>query len=649
METTTEKMVGFDLQTAPISFSAFISSSSSSRRRNRRRRKNAFGNAQPLTATNRAEEAMSMFLLFCFCLVSLSTILTPIVVATSLSSSSARSIQRGRSNSFWKLAPPNENRIRNQSTTTITSSSSSTLLARRNAFLFSLLKRRRRRGGGGEDENDAPMSKKVVVAITTEMVEGKMKTKTNGAVMEHPSMGISPFYTLQSPPQFTSDEGNVHDAKQHKQENRASSSMLGAKRNARPTSEGVRFKSQLREGLEEKGKLHREQLLSNLLDGVLGVNGVNNVGDGEKTKSSKSNPRWWQGLVTRREKDRDNNNVDGETRMVESVDERKKNSEFNNDNVNNFLETSKNSSMDANNLGLVVNNSDKERKSDGNFAARLISGLVMALAEEVEGLDVKVDADADTPLWNKTVHSIKIYFSRLGFRQLRMGGYVSSEFDPSSIMALEKNALASSLLKSGGGGKSRRPTTASEAFDTIDVDKSGALDENELAQALKMAALIGGNKFVMRSKETLSELASRLVRLYDADGNGVVDRDEYQALVQDMASLRQARIQEELEEQTKDNMVPLRRDRGVEKKIGVWISSLFSGNDDEILSPSNNNHQSKNTSVGNVDDSVIDVTSSEEFWGSMDYGEGSIVLEGLKLDLRRLFFGIIPGVKRVSV
>ena len=335
--------------------------------------------------------------------------------------------------------------------------------------------------------------------------------------------------------------------------------------------------------------------------------------------------------------------------MVESVDERKKNSEFNNDNVNNFLETSKNSSMDANNLGLVVNNSDKERKSDGNFAARLISGLVMALAEEVEGLDVKVDADADTPLWNKTVHSIKIYFSRLGFRQLRMGGYVSSEFDPSSIMALEKNALASSLLKSGGGGKSRRPTTASEAFDTIDVDKSGALDENELAQALKMAALIGGNKFVMRSKETLSELASRLVRLYDADGNGVVDRDEYQALVQDMASLRQARIQEELEEQTKDNMVPLRRDRGVEKKIGVWISSLFSGNDDEILSPSNNNHQSKNTSVGNVDDSIIDVTSSEEFWGSMDYGEGSIVLEGLKLDLRRLFFGIIPGVKRVSV
>ena len=647
METTTEKMVGFGLQTAPISFSAFISSSS--RQRNRRRRKNAFGNAQPLTATNRAEEAVPMFLLFCFCLVSLSTILTPIVVATSLSSLSARSIPRCCSIKCWKLAPPNENRIRNQSTPTKISSSS--LFARRNAFLFSSLKRRRRRGGGGggEDKNDAPMSKKVVVAITTEMVEGKMKTKTNGAVMEHPSMGISPFYTLQSPPQFTSDEENVHDAKQRKQDNRASSSMLGAKPNARPTSEGVRFKSQLREGLEEKGKLHREQLLSNLLDGVLGVNGVNNVGDGEKTKSSKSNPRWWQGLVTRREKDRDNNNVDGETRMVESVDERKKNSEFNNDNVNNFLETSKNSSMDANNLGLVVNNSDKERKSDGNFAARLISGLVMALAEEVEGLDVKVDADADTPLWNKTVHSIKIYFSRLGFRQLRMGGYVSSEFDPSSIMALENNALESSLLKSGSGGKSRRPTTASEAFDTIDVDKSGALDENELAQALKMAALIGGNKFVMRSKETLSELASRLVRLYDADGNGVVDRDEYQALVQDMASLRQARIQEELEEQTKDNMVPLRRDRGVEKKIGVWISSLFSGNDDEILSPSNNNHQSKNTSVGNVDASIIDVTSSEEFWGSMDYGEGSIVLEGLKLDLRRLFFGIIPGVKRVSV
>ncbi len=474
-------------------------------------------------------------------------------------------------------------------------------------------------------------------------------TKNNGAAMEDPSMGTTPFYAVQSPPQqngerevtieqqFTSNEENVHDVKQRNQDNyiigkdKASSSILWAKRNARSISEGARFKSQLREGLEEQGKLHREQLLSNLLDGILGSNDINNIGDGEKNKSSNSNPllRWWQGIVTtKREKGSDNNNVDGEARMDESV--------------------AKNSSIDASYLGLVVSDSDKEQKSDGNFAARLISGLIMALAEEVEGLDVKVDADTDTPLWNKTVHSIKIYFSRLGFRQLRMGGYVSSEFDPSSITALEKNTLASTFLRRDGSGKSRRPTTASEAFDTIDVDKSGALDENELAQALKMAALIGGNKFVMRSKETLSELASRLVRLYDADGDGVVDRDEYKALVQDMASLRQARLREDLEEQTRDNIVPLLRDGGGEKKIWGWISSLFSGSDDEILSPSNTNSQSKITAVGNVDDSIIDVTSSEEFWSSMDYGEGSIVLEGLKLDLRRLFC-VVPGVKRVSV
>jgi hypothetical protein len=117
-----------------------------------------------------------------------------------------------------------------------------------------------------------------------------------------------------------------------------------------------------------------------------------------------------------------------------------------------------------------------------------------------------------------------------------------------------------------------------------------------------------------------------------------------------MASLREARIREELQEQKRDSMDALGRDeQGGEKKKGGWLSSMFGGNGDEILLSSNaTTTVPKTTPAGNVDNNIIDVTSSDEFWGSMDYGEGSIVLEGLKLDLRRLFFGFVPGVKRVS-
>lgn len=616
--------------------------------------------------------AMTMLM---FLFLVLAVLLPELVVATSLSNASGSS---------WMIS----------SLSLSGSPPISSSIERRNAFVFSMLKRRGRwtRGGSDNDDDAAASTEKrkkdrpVVVSTSTilddKIINGDVKINRcisgngSGLLNRNGDRGIPvetnqmqhdpadadadsvsiPYYAIQSQQHEMSKidqadlEENYDDnyslrtgnkVKHRQRDNlkvEESSSSMWAKRNARSISEGVRFKSQLREGLEEKGKLHREQLLSNLLDGVVG-GGTTTITSttttkgaaGEKGEEDDNNPiqRWWMSVVNRRGKD-----VNCDREMEPTEGRLKKNVASSVDNV---IVPVTNSSLAADDLGLIVNtNNDKEQKNNGNFAARIISGLIMALAEEVEGLDVKVDADANTPLWNKTVHSIKIYFSRLGFRQLRMGGFFSSEFDSSSSATFKH------------GGKSS-PTTADEAFETMDVDKSGALDENELAQALKMAAMIGGNNFVMRSKETLTELASRLVRLYDADGDGVVDRDEYQAMVQDMASLREARIREELNEQKRDTTATsLRHDgEGEKKKVG-WLSSLF-GEDIDGESTSNPTAaQTKEAAAGsNVDNNIIDVTSSEEFWGSMDYGEGSIVLEGLKLDLRRLFFGFLPGVKRV--
>ena len=62
----------------------------------------------------------------------------------------------------------------------------------------------------------------------------------------------------------------------------------------------------------------------------------------------------------------------------------------------------------------VTAQSESERRRTTSMA-RTIAGLVVALAEEAEDLEVEVDARRDTPMWGKHVDSIKINFSKLGF------------------------------------------------------------------------------------------------------------------------------------------------------------------------------------------------------------------------------------------
>ena len=163
--------------------------------------------------------------------------------------------------------------------------------------------------------------------------------------------------------------------------------------------------------------------------------------------------------------------------------------------------------------------------------ARTIAGLVVALAEEAEDLEVEVDARRDTPMWGKQVDSIKINFSKLGFKQLRMNGLSEAIRDfEADLNVEEKDRIAESI-------SSEPICCMDEAFDRIDVDNSGALDEDEIADALSKATNVKGR----RAKRVMAGLASRLVRLYDADGNGVVDREEYQAMVRDMSALREAK------------------------------------------------------------------------------------------------------------
>ena len=434
-----------------------------------------------------------------------------------------------------------------------------------------------------------------------------------------------------------------------------------ARRHARSIDEGVRFKSLLREGLESRigERVRRERLLSDLLSGA-GVGGCGSAAttttattrnsDNDDNDNNNTNARWkflsrWSGMFgggrgSHHDRGYGTDRADDDV-VVDTVTDDSTAAIPNADSLTTTTSTKMkaNSSVDMTNDDGGINNGNNVNNRN-NFGARFISGLIVALAEEVRDLEVEVDADPSTPMWDKRVDSMRVYFSRLGFRQLRMGG-IDGESRMSSVSGMFGSNDHGGGVGVGGGffgfGKS---DTADEAFDKIDVDKSGSLDVWELAQALKMAALIGGAKFGARSRETWTELASRLVGLYDTNGDGVVDRQEYQEMVQDMAALRYARMREEGntdgsdtgEEDTNDNPDGRTR-RG-------WFSSIFGDKVDEASSSSS----TVGMPTGN---DAAGVTDTEEIRDSVDQGEGSLVLEGLQVDLRRLFFGAIPGVKRV--
>jgi len=295
--------------------------------------------------------------------------------------------------------------------------------------------------------------------------------------------------------------------------------------------------------------------------------------------------------------------------------------------------------------------------------ARTIAGLVVALAEEAEDLEVEVDARRDTPMWGKHVDSIKINFSKLGFKQLRMNGLSEAIRDfEADLNAEEKDRIAESI-------SSEPIFCMDEAFDRIDVDNSGALDEDEIADALSKATNVKGR----RAKRVMSGLAHRLVRLYDADGNGVVDREEYQAMVRDMSALREAkkeRLQRKKYEIEKSSgqrswfrpreivgRVFGRRGRHGGKAKSGDEAKVEKATSQDILSPlpkANGKRQiAEAPNTLNRTDFDIEATdvidiSEDATLIPQSTKEGYIELSDLKLDLRRILFGAFPGIKRIT-
>ena len=327
-------------------------------------------------------------------------------------------------------------------------------------------------------------------------------------------------------------------------------------------------------------------------------------------------------------------------------------------------------------LDETTKNKKKRRRRKKRFVSRTIAGLISALAEEATGLEVEVDSRNDTPLWGKQIDTVNINFSRLGVKALRMGGLNEALMDVGEELSPHaKEAIADSLYDEATNPPSvitqnlndtipALKNSADEVFDRIDVDKSGALDEEELARALSMASGLPSSVNDEKSTSALSKLASRLVSLYDTNGDGVVDRDEYRRLVEDMTTVKDAQREKMKEREEK-------RQERLERKGGVhplrWIKTVSHTLQKLTRKDNKAEHDSENETIiksaldsdatasktksdkKDVDfESAQDISDDPSVINTISRGEGSIVFTDLKLDLRRLLFGAVPVVKHVS-
>lgn len=268
-------------------------------------------------------------------------------------------------------------------------------------------------------------------------------------------------------------------------------------------------------------------------------------------------------------------------------------------------------------------NAERLAPNPKKYFARVIAGLIHALADEVIGLEVDVDARRDTPLWNKHINAIQINFSRLGFQPLRMGGlHDAIQSLEDAIPVSEKDRMAEDLELSA-------VSTMDEAFERMDADNSGTLDQEEIAHALNMAASSQSDQ------QLLVRLASQLVSLYDVNGDGVVDREEYQFMVEDMAALREV----QKEKQQKRDGVKKESSGGMFKSIKGLYQSVV-GKDDNVTE----------IETPEAPKSLADAAKELGKDPALNVpGSGTIVFSDMKIDLRRLPFGAIPVVKSVSV
>ena len=319
-----------------------------------------------------------------------------------------------------------------------------------------------------------------------------------------------------------------------------------------------------------------------------------------------------------------------------------------------------------------------QTKRMAGMTSRTLTALVAALAEEADGMSVRIDAKEESPIWRKQIDTVAIEFTRLGFKPLYMGSHdqlvphddeqknqkrilkrpsvetkqvLKRETLPQPSQASDdEDSCPVEYTLNDEGVPIGAISCADTAFQQIDVDNSGALDKDEIADALVLAASSSsqrGSRTLAEAaaevgeggRKAIQQLARQLVDLYDTNSDGVIDRMEYQEMVEDMAALRQVQKEREQKEQEDKN--------NGENLFGNLWNAVRGSNQDEGTEIEEGVDQLSiaNATEGNEIGAIAETALPNQ----VPETTGKIILENVKVDLRQAVFGAIPIVKHVSV
>ncbi|GMH74931.1 hypothetical protein TL16_g06599 [Triparma laevis f. inornata] len=269
--------------------------------------------------------------------------------------------------------------------------------------------------------------------------------------------------------------------------------------------------------------------------------------------------------------------------------------------------------------------------------SRILTGLLIATSEESSNLDVQISTTKATSLRKKHIKSLRITFSRLSFKPLRLGGLTERE-----SMGLDN---LKGVERMGEGSLS----TIESSFAQIDLDASGKLDRSELAQAL-LRTTSTSPTFKKINLENIVKLSSNLLRLYDINGDGELDRYEYGLMVEDIALIKkQGEIDREKKEKAKANGKKKKKKGGgfwpFNRKNETEMLGVEGGGEggEGDLSTSNGTENSVGVNLETATSDGL-VTPLPSSLPEPEYG--SIELKNFTLDLRQLVIPSLPLVSR---
>mmetsp|Transcript_129589 Transcript_129589/g.242464 ORF Transcript_129589/g.242464 Transcript_129589/m.242464 type:complete len:211 (-) Transcript_129589:44-676(-) len=185
--------------------------------------------------------------------------------------------------------------------------------------------------------------------------------------------------------------------------------------------------------------------------------------------------------------------------------------------------------------------SQREREDVPNMRQGSWTRIENTVVEQVDAMFTELDANNDGRISRKESTKLRAKLSDLGITDLPFN-FDAADVTNSGAITLEE--FRSELMRCAKGRQElihglvhNNATWAADVafvWSGVDEDKSGRVDQSELAALIKDLARKEGRIDPEKLEYYSQNKAQKLLRRYDRNGNGLIDKDEFEKLIEDL-------------------------------------------------------------------------------------------------------------------